>query len=161
MAKEAGFSYQEVLGEAIYAMVICHFDATMAISFLARFANHPSSCHYEALKCLWRYFRGTLDWGLIYWRTKPVPELPIGDLMPESRIDESFPRLPHSFCLGIYVDAAYATNIKTQQSINGIVAMLGGMAINIKSKLQGMVAMSLTEAEFMAVVDSAKVAKYY
>ena len=31
VAKEAGFSYHEVLGETIYASVICHFDTTMAI----------------------------------------------------------------------------------------------------------------------------------
>jgi hypothetical protein len=58
-----------------------------------------------------------------------------------------------------YVDAAHATDLKTRRSVSGYVFTLAGGAIAFKSKLQATVATSLTEAEFVAAVSAAKVAK--
>jgi len=59
-----------------------------------------------------------------------------------------------------YVDAAHATNLVNRKSVTGYDFCLAGGAIAFKSKLQTTVATSSTEAEFVAGVSAAKVAKY-
>jgi hypothetical protein len=59
-----------------------------------------------------------------------------------------------------FVDAAHAVNVKTRHSITGLVFQLAGGTIAYKSKMQATVATSSTEAEFIASVHAAKIAKY-
>ncbi|KAI2490764.1 hypothetical protein MHU86_23811 [Fragilaria crotonensis] len=59
-----------------------------------------------------------------------------------------------------YVDAAHATDLTTRRSITGLVFMLGGGPLAYKSKIQSTVSTSSTEAEFLAAVHAAKIAKY-
>jgi hypothetical protein len=59
-----------------------------------------------------------------------------------------------------YLDASHATDLKTRRSITGIIFCLAGGAIAFKSKLQATVATSSTEAEFVASVQAAKMARY-
>ena len=61
-----GFSYRQLLGELMYAYVICRLDISYAITFLARFSNHPNEAHYRALKNVTRYLCRTKSWGLMY-----------------------------------------------------------------------------------------------
>jgi hypothetical protein len=58
------------------------------------------------------------------------------------------------------VDAAHAVDVKTRRSFTGLVFWLAGGAIAYKSKMQATVATSSTEAEFIASVHAAKIAKY-
>ena len=62
--------------------------------------------------------------------------------------------------LAIYVDAAHATDLRTRQSISGLVATLNGTAIAYKAKWQLTVSTSSTEAEFIAAVSAGKMAKH-
>ena len=55
ISKQNGFSYRNVLGELIYAYVICRLDIGYAICFLARFLDAPHSEHYKALKGVCHY----------------------------------------------------------------------------------------------------------
>ena len=41
-----GFSYRNILGELIYAYVICRLDIGYAVCFLARFSESPHEDHY-------------------------------------------------------------------------------------------------------------------
>jgi hypothetical protein len=59
-----------------------------------------------------------------------------------------------------YLDAAHATNLEARRSVTGYAYYYTGGAIAFKSKLQTTVATSSTEAEFVATVSAAKVAKY-
>jgi hypothetical protein len=56
------------------------------------------------------------------------------------------------------VDAAYGTDPELRCSVN--VVCLAGGAVAYKSKLQGIIAVSSPEAEFIAAVHVAKVTKY-
>jgi hypothetical protein len=58
------------------------------------------------------------------------------------------------------VDAAHATDLVTRRSITGLVFMFGGGPLAYKSKIQSTVSTSSTEAEFLAAVHAAKIAKY-
>ena len=61
--------------------------------------------------------------------------------------------------LAICVDAAHATDLRTRQSISGLVATLNETAIAYKAKWQPTVSTSSTKAEFIAAVSSGKMAK--
>ena len=101
--------------------------------------------------------------------TSVVPKIgvsSIGDptVVPTSRLSllTSLPSFPSSAPLQLvgYVDAAHATDLETRRSVTGFVFCLAGGAIAYKSKLQATVSTSSTEAEFIAAVHAAKVAKY-
>jgi hypothetical protein len=137
-------------------------DIGYAVTTLARFSGHPAKIHYDALRRVARYLRMTKSWGLYYWRPKVMSSLPIGTFCPLAP-DLSLPSFPapsESTLLTGYVDAAHATDLLTRRSITGIVFMLCGGPIAYKSKIQSTVSTSSTEAEFLAAVHAAKIAKY-
>jgi hypothetical protein len=108
-----------------------------------------------------KYLRRTLDWGIIYWRTEPLTSLPHVPL-PQPDTDLSlppFPKIDLHQLVG-YLDTAHATDLETRRSVTGYAFSYAGGAVAFKSKLQATVATSLTEAEFVAGVSAAKVARY-
>jgi hypothetical protein len=161
ISKQAGFSYRQVLGELIYAYVICRLDIGFAVTFLSRFATAPHLEHYHALKNICRYLRATKSWGIHYWRNRPVDSLPDIPFEPLP-VDSTLPSFPTHDLLQLvgFVDAAHATDLHTRRSVSGMVFTLAGGAIAYKSKLQPTVSTSSTEAEFIAAVSAAKTAKY-
>jgi hypothetical protein len=99
----------------------------------------------------------------MYWRPKPLLDLPVGPDVPynDTKADlPPFPRLADPFQLTGYVDAAHATDTVTRRSVTGTVFTLCGGAIAYRSKLQSTVSTSSTEAEFIAAVSAAKTAIY-
>jgi hypothetical protein len=158
----AGFSYRSVLGALIYAYVVARPDIGYAVTTLARFSDHPAKVHYDALRRVARYLRMTKTWGLIYWRHTLLSSLPVGDfipLVPDLSLPD-FPQPQFPTELAGYVDAAHATDLVTRRSITGLVFMFCGGPLAYKSKIQSTVSTSSTEAEFLAAVHAAKIAKY-
>lgn len=163
LAATAGFSYRQILGELIYAYVVGRLDIGYAVTFLARSSGAPTAAHYAALKSVVKYLRRTKSWGLIYWRPAPLEHLPHVPFDLAEALDDTlppFPRHPLSELVG-YVDAAHATDLVTRRSITGLVFTLAGGAIAFKSKVQPCVSTSSTEAELIAAVTAAKLAKYF
>ena len=76
LATRMRFNYRQLLGELMYAYVICRLDISYAVTFMARFSQHPTEYHYKALKNIARYLRATKSWGLMYWRSSPCQQLP-------------------------------------------------------------------------------------
>lgn len=158
----AGFAYRSVLGAVIYIYVVARIDIGFAVTLLARFSDHPSKIHFDSLRRLARYLRMTKDWGLIYWRPAHLPSLPMGTFVALTS-DPTLPSFPQPLLpttLSGYVDAAHATDLTTRRSITGLVFMFCGGPIAYKSKVQSTVSTSSTEAEFIAAVHAAKIAKY-
>jgi hypothetical protein len=158
----AGFSYRSILGCVIYVYVVARIDIGFAVTLLARFSDHPVKIHFDSLRRLARYLRMTKDWGLIYWRPAPIDTFPVGDfvvLVSDTSLPD-FPQPQSPTSLAGYVDAAHATDLSTRRSITGLAFMLCGGPIAYKSKVQSTVSTSSTEAEFIAAVQAAKIAKY-
>jgi hypothetical protein len=161
LEQQVGFSYRQVLGELMYAFVVCRLDIGYAVTLLSRISSCPHREHYTALLKIAKYLRATKDWGLIYWRSipndafpdVPLPEVPIDPSLP------SFPEIPLDD-LASFVDAAHAADPKTRRSVTGFTVMLAGAAIAFKTKLQKVVTTSSTEAELVAAVAAAKVVRY-
>jgi hypothetical protein len=55
-----------------------------------------------------------------------------------------------------YVDADYAGNVDTRKSLSGFVFTLYGTAISWKANQQSVVALSTTQAEYIALVEGVK-----
>jgi hypothetical protein len=158
----AGFAYRSVLGAIIYIYVVARIDIGFAVTLLARFSDHPSKIHFDSLRRLARYLRMTKDWGLLYWRPTLLTSLPTGTFVALLS-DPTLPSFPQPLLpttLAGYVDAAHATDLTTRRSITGLVFMFCGGPVAYKSKVQSTVSTSSTEAEFIAAVHAAKIAKY-
>ena len=161
LARYHGFGYRAVLGELIYAYVICRLDIGYAICLLARFSECPHSEHYKALKSICKYLRATKSWGIVFQRPRPLMELLPArlELLEEDPNLPTFPTIMRDALVG-FLDAAHATHLKTRRSITGLVMFFCCAAIAWKSRVQAVVATSSTEAEFYAAVVCAKIAKY-
>ena len=60
--------YWEAVGSLMYAVVGTQLDIAYAISYLARFMLNPGCVHWEAVKRVTRYPKGTKDTKLILRR---------------------------------------------------------------------------------------------
>jgi hypothetical protein len=121
--------YQSLVGSLMYAMTGTRPDLAYAVSQLSQFNARPTSTHLTAAKRVLRYLKGHADLGITY-----------GD------DDDS---------LNGYCDADWGAN-EDRKSISGYLFMLGGGAISWSSKKQSTVALSSTEAEYIALVQAAK-----
>ena len=58
--------YASVVGSLMYAMVCTRPDISHAVRVLTRFMSKPGKEHWTAVKRVFRYLRGTSDYGLCY-----------------------------------------------------------------------------------------------
>jgi hypothetical protein len=162
LAKEMGFSYGTLLGELLYAYVTARPDISFAIALLAKFSAAPAKLHYQRLKGVAKYLRNTIDWGIIYWRPAPSPTLnPVPLTLLEN--DGQLPPFPPStspFQLRGFVDASHANDLRNRRSTTGYGFLLASGVVAYRCHTQTITATSSTEAEFLAAVEAAKVAKY-
>ena len=80
LEKQMGFNYRQVIGEAIFAMMLCRIDIATAVIKLSQYSSQPAKCHYQAAKALMVYLNATKDNGIYYWRSEPNQHLPKIDL---------------------------------------------------------------------------------
>jgi hypothetical protein len=129
----AHLPYQQAIGCLNWAAVHTRPDIQYAVSTLARYSSKYTYRHWQVVKHLLRYIQGTLDRGIIFKKhDAPSTEL------------------------RAYADADYAACTTTRRSTTGYVFTLGGSLISWKSRRQPTVALSTTEAEYMALGDCAK-----
>jgi len=55
LERKIGLSYQQVLGELIYAYIVCQLDIGYAVVLLSCFATTPAREHYLMLKGICKY----------------------------------------------------------------------------------------------------------
>ncbi|CAM8974082.1 unnamed protein product [Rhodiola kirilowii] len=125
--------YSNAVGCLMYAMVCTRPDIAHGVSLVSRHMANPGKYHWHAKKWLLRYIKGTLGKGLVYGKGKVSADLIQG-----------------------FVDSDYARNIDTRKSQTGLVFTVFGTAVSWKANLQKVVALSTTEAEFMAITEAVK-----
>jgi hypothetical protein len=156
--------YRGGVGELIWAMTTCRPDIAFTSIKLSQSNSRPAEIHYHGLKHAIRYLYTTKTDGLYYWRTHPcsdLPELPLPpinsnaqDLLLDNRPDHE------AFIAVAYGDSDWATCVKTRRSFSGICIQLAGGTIAYKTKFQPTVALSSTEAEFMAACNVGRMSLY-
>ncbi|UYV73987.1 hypothetical protein LAZ67_11001719 [Cordylochernes scorpioides] len=117
--------YAEAIGCLMFLAVCTRPDIAFTVNKLSRFMAAPVLTHWNALKRIFKYLKGTLDSGILYKR-KDVIKL-IG-----------------------YSDADFAGDIDTRRSTSGYIFLLAGGPVTWTSQRQSVVALSTTEAEYIA-----------
>ncbi len=157
LSNKMQIKYKAGVGELIWAMMTCRPDIAFTSVKLSQSNSASAEHHYHGLKHAIRYVYITQDDGIYFWRTSPWPELPDGPLprVNSNRQDLLIDEHPdHDATTAVaYGDSDWATCVKTRRSFSGICIQLAGGTIAYKTKFQPTVALSSTEAEFMAACD--------
>ena len=124
------FNYPAAVGELLYLAGATRPDIARTVSYLCRFNSCARIEHCKAVKHLWHYLSGTKDLKLTY--------APSGS----------------SDLFMTYTDADHGGCPDTGKSTSGYVVLVGTGAISWMSKLQSIVALSTTEAEYVAATSA-------
>ena len=101
-----------------------------AVGVVSRYMNNPGKEHWMAVKWILRYLKGTTDQALCFGGS--------------------------NISLQGYVDADMAGDRDNRRSTTGYVFTVGGTAVSWVSKIQSVVALSTTEAEYVAATEASK-----
>ena len=126
--------YSRAIGSLMYAMISTRPDIAYAVGKLSRYTSNPSANHWQALSRVFKYLKGTKDYGLVY---------------------TGFPSVIEG-----YTDASYISNEEDHSSTSGWAFLLGGGAISWASKKQTCIADSTMESEFIALAAASKEAEW-
>src|SRR4051812_32522015 len=124
--------YLNAVGKLNYLATTTRCDISHTVSKLASFSSNPGPAHWKAVKHLLRYLKGTMDYKLVY--------------SPDNS--------PHLFTT--YTDADHGGDKDNGRSTGGYLVKFASAAVCWSSKLQPVVALSTTEAEFIAAVEAGK-----
>lgn len=127
------YPYQEAVGSLLYLVQGTRPDIAFAVNDVSRFNNNHGKAHWAAVKRIFRYIKGTADLKIKY----------SGDS-----------------ALSGFVDADWASDVDKRRSCTAYVFTMGGGAISWNSKRQATVALSSTEAEYMALSTAAQEAAW-
>ena len=116
--------YRGMIGSLLY-LTASRPDIMFSVCLCARFQANPKESHLVAVKRIFRYLKGTMDLGLWYPRGT-------------------------TFDLINYSDADYAGCKLDRKSTSGTCHFLGRSLVSWFSKKQHSVALSTTEAEYVA-----------
>ncbi|GKC70667.1 hypothetical protein Tco_1116550 [Tanacetum coccineum] len=125
--------YANAVGSLMYLMVCTRPDIAYAVSVVSRYLANPGKNHWEAVKWILKYLRGTANVGLVYGTN----------------------RGNHVDVTG-FVDSDYAKDPDKGRSITGYEFLVHGCVVSWKEMLQHVVAFSTTKAEYMALAEAVK-----
>ena len=121
--------YRSIVGRLIY-LTHTRPDLSFAVGLLSRFMHHPTKHHFGAAKRVLRYVAGTKNLGVWYVKNE-------------------------EFFLTGYTDSDWAGSQDDRKSTSGNCFVLGSGPIAWGSKKQATVALSSTEAEYVAATTAA------
>ena len=116
---------REIVGSLLYLSTISRPDISFSVNFLSRHVNKPKFVHWKIIQRIFRYLRGTIEYGIFY---------------PDERST-----------LTIYSDANYGGDITDLNSTNGVLVEFGGPIVWISQK-QKATSISSAESEYRAAV---------
>jgi len=120
--------YQAIIGLLLYLMLGTRSDIAFAVIKLSQFSANPSKEHFEWAKYICHYLAGTQDYTMVF----------------DGNTNEGL--IAHS-------DSDWAADINNRCSITGYFFKLARSSVSWLSRAQKTVALSSTEAEYMAISD--------
>ena len=123
--------YQMVIGSLLYIMLGTRPDIAYATCLLARFSANPSKEHLDKARYVVRYLANTANYALVFDGAQGKG-------------------------LIAYTDSDYASDVIRRRSITGFLFKLASGIICWQSRAQSTIALSSTEAEYMALSDCSR-----
>ncbi|GAB2283721.1 hypothetical protein Dimus_039621 [Dionaea muscipula] len=135
--------YRSVVGSLRY-ITCTRPDIMHAVGMVSRYMQQPTVEQWAACKRILRYLKGTKSYGLWFPRA--------GSCFPTSDTAYSAISTTVDDVLNIvgYCDSDWAGDVDERKSTTGFVFMVGSTAISWASKKQPIVALSSSEAEYVA-----------
>ena len=138
-----GVDYRQAVGCLLWIANGTRPDISYAVSQVSRFLEKPGPKHWKAVKRIIRYLVGSADLKIRYTHDSQ------GQHFTEGYFSGKLPGVMSS-----YVDADYATCKETRRSVTGYIFLLAGGPVSWNSRKQPSVALSTTEAEYMAAASA-------
>ncbi|CAL5403117.1 unnamed protein product [Camellia sinensis] len=121
--------YKQMVGSLMY-LTTTRPDIMHGVSLISRYMEHPTELHLLAAKRIFRYLKGTTDFGILYRKGE------------------------QSSLIG-FTDSDYAGDSNDRKSTSDYVFMMGSGVISWSSRKQPIVTLSTTKAEFVAATSCA------
>lgn len=121
--------YKQMIGSLMY-LTVTRPDLSFVVGLASRYMEAPTEAHFQVVKRVLRYVKDTVELGILYKR--------------EGKSS-----------LQAYTDSDYAGDLDDRKSTSGFVFLIAGGAVSWCSKKQPIVALSTTEAEYIAAVSCA------
>ncbi|GJV19240.1 retrovirus-related pol polyprotein from transposon TNT 1-94 [Tanacetum coccineum] len=122
--------YASAVGSLMFAMICTRPDIAHAVGVVSRYMAELGREHWEAMKSILIYLKGTSNVALCFRES--------------------------DFTVKGYVDSDYASDLDGSKSTTRYVYTLSGRTVSWVLKLQSIVAMSTTEAEYVAAAQASK-----
>ncbi|KAJ9544185.1 LOW QUALITY PROTEIN: hypothetical protein OSB04_023892 [Centaurea solstitialis] len=142
----AEIPYLSAIGTLLYLAQCNRPDIAFLVNLLTRFSSAPTQRHWNGIKIIFRYLKGTIDMGLFYpYREKNGVTIPISNenITP-------YNETPNNILVG-FVDAGYLSDPHKCRSQTGYVFTIGNTTISWKSTKQTLVATSSNHSEIIAL----------
>jgi hypothetical protein len=124
-------SYVSIVGSLMYAIVCTRSNIAHTIGVINRFLSNPGRVHWNVVKWILRYLRGTTNHYICFGST-------------------------NNSVLEAYTVADWAGDIDSRKSTSGYLVCFENGAVSWQSKLQKCVALSTTEVEYIAITKACK-----
>ena len=122
--------YQEIIGCLLFISTQTRPDIAASVGIICRLASNPKAEHFVAAKRVLRYLRGTSDMALVL------------NLQSSTLVS--------------FADDNWGSDTVDRKSTSGIVMFIGGCPVVWKMSKQSVVALSSSEAEFVAAREAVK-----
>ena len=124
--------YRQAVGSLMYLMVATRPDLAYCVNQVAKYMTNPGKAHWQAVKHIFRYVKGTMNLGITYGGTD----------------------INNKDVLSMYVDADWANSVDDRKSVTGFVSILNNGPVSWRSTIQRSTAKSSTEAEYYALSEA-------
>ena len=126
--------FQSLVGSLLYTAIATRPDISQAVGAVSKFCSNPTKAHLTAAKRILKYLKNTIDTVLTYRKSLST--------------------------LAGYADSDWAGDIDTRRSTSGNLFLMSGGAVSWGSKIPSVVALSSSEAEYIALSRAAQEAAW-
>ena len=130
-----GWPVREAVGSLLWLSTMTRPDITNAVRAVARYAHEPTEGLWKTITKMLSYLDGTKSLGITYVRGSGLS-------------------------IDVYADAGYADKDNSRRSVSGVAVTLGGTVMSHVSKIQRVLSLLTSEAEYIAAGEGVKEALF-